>query len=109
MDFGYSREWNEARERQELREQLLLGARLARASLAAIGECWRATYKIRKVIPHRTLSDCNAYITARKIEAPWPTTTRARLYVAAEQIAHVVFKHEGRWSPYIEAFEAQLF
>ena len=103
---GYSAaDWEQ---RLDLREQLRFGRQRARTKLTAMGEGWRAAYGV-SVIPRTSLMGCNAYVTAREIEVPWPTTTGARLYVFAEQIAHVILEHNGRWSPYIEAFEAQLF
>lgn len=42
------------------------------------------------------------------LEAPWPTTTRRRLYVLAHEVGHIKLQHCYRKLPsYLEEFEAE--
>ena len=91
------------------------GSELARlraessAKFAEIGMRMVKEADIREVKPRKSLSGC-AYVEERTIEAPWPTTTRKRLYILAHECGHVVLNHRGRKKPrYVEEYEAEQY
>src|SRR4030095_917748 len=86
------------------------GARAAAAErYAELGRRWLAEFKVT-IGQARTNLSGRAWVERRVIDAPWPTTTRKRLYIVAHEIAHVALGHVGkRLRAYIREYQAERF
>ena len=75
---------------------------------AELGEVWLRSYDVRLRKARSNLTG-RAWAKKREIEAPWPTTSRRRLYILAHEIGHVVIGHHGQRPVYVQEYEAELF
>lgn len=80
----------------------------ARARYAALGERLLADFDV-SLKAARTGLHGVAFVAKREIEAPWPTTTRKRLYILAHEIGHVALGHVSKLPRYVEEYEAEQF
>lgn len=80
----------------------------ARERYAAIGAVWMARFNVTLSKARTGLHGC-AHVETRKIEAPWPTTSRKRLYILAHEIGHVALDHRRKLPTYVQEFEAEQF
>lgn len=82
----------------------------AAARYTALGEQWLKRFDVRLTkTDHKALTG-KAWAASRNIIAPWPTSTRWRLYILAHEIGHVTLRHDlGGMPSYAREFEAELF
>lgn len=80
----------------------------AAARYAAIGKAWLKEFDVTIGSARRTLSG-RAFVQDRRIDAPWPTTSRKRLYLVAHEIGHIALNHLGQLPVYVREFEAEQF
>lgn len=83
-------------------------AQEAQARYAALGEALVARFKVALKKVRSGLTGC-AYVQSREIEAPWPSTSRNRLYILAHEIGHVALDHKPSQLRYVKEFEAEQF
>ena len=75
---------------------------------AQIGRGWFARFRVSLRKERASLTGC-AWVRDRAVEAPWPSTTRKRLYILAHEIGHVALRHTRRLPRYVEEYEAEQF
>jgi hypothetical protein len=75
---------------------------------AAVGEGWMAEFGV-SLKGIRTGLTGQAWVEERAIYAPWPSTTRNRLYILAHEIGHVALDHRSQRPVYVQEFEAEQF
>lgn len=80
----------------------------AATRMSDLGKQWVAAYGIASIEPSGGLHG-RAWPLRRRIVAPWPTTTRKRLYILAHEIGHVALKHDAKLPSYVKEFEAEWF
>ena len=91
------------------------GRRSAKRRRQDIAENWINSLGIKVILPPRSpisgrYVEYGGYsVVNRWIRTPFPPTTDRQLYVLAEQIARLVFDHNGKRSGYLYAYERQLF
>lgn len=80
----------------------------AAARYTAIGEEWMKRFGVTLRSARRNLTGCHQWGT-KEVDAPWPPTTRKRLYVLAHEIGHAALDHRGSRPVYVREFEAEQF
>jgi hypothetical protein len=86
------------------------GARAVAADrYADLGRQWLVEFNVTIGKARASLSG-RAFVEQRVIDAPWPTTSRKRLYIVAHEIGHIARDHVGRRLPaYIREYQAEVF
>lgn len=75
---------------------------------AEIGQRWLTEFGITLKGVRSGLTG-EAWVKERAIYAPWPSTTRNRLYILAHEIGHVALDHRRQRPTYVQEFEAEQF
>ena len=73
-----------------------------------VGRRWIKLFDIKVWQERRDLTGV-AWVYWRAVAAPWPPTTRKRLYFLAHEIGHILLDHRGQRPPYVQEFEAEIF
>jgi hypothetical protein len=81
---------------------------VAQQRYSALGAAWLNEFHV--VLGQATSGlHGRAWVTDRMLHAPWPATTRKRLYILAHEIGHVALDHRKQRPVYVQEFEAEQF